>query len=69
MATFTPSNKSAQGSFANPSKDADTWVNIQHSDIEGVGFDVQTFDDPNTGFDQAGNVLLTSWTVINKEIG
>ena len=69
MATFTNNNKSSQSSFTLKNKDTDTWTNLQHSDLAGAGFDVQSFDNPNESFDQAGNVIITVWTVKNKETG
>ena len=69
MATFTDNIKSSQGTFTDKSKNTDTWSNVQHSDIIAAGFDVQTFDNPNNGFDTVGNTLITSWTKITKENG
>jgi len=67
MSTFNPISKSSQSSFSLPSKGSDTFANLSHSDIEGAGFDVQAFDDAFTGFDTPGNVILTVWSVQNKE--
>ncbi|MDE2098568.1 MAG: hypothetical protein KGL39_15040 [Patescibacteria group bacterium] len=69
MATFSNNSKSSQASFTTKIKDADTWTNLPHSDIEGFGFDVQTFDNAFETFDQTGNVLITQWSVENKETG
>jgi hypothetical protein len=69
MSTFTGKSKSSQSAFQKQNKDSSTWTNTKHSDIQGFGFDIQTFDNPNAGFDQTGNVLVTIWTVSNKEIG
>lgn len=68
MATFTNNSKSSQATFTTKSKDTDTWTNQQHSDIQGFGFDVQTFDSQFQTFDQTENILITTWSVKNKEI-
>lgn len=67
MDTFTNLAKSSQSSFTTTSKDTDTWTNLSHSDVLGFGFNVQTFDSATTGFDDAGNIIQTTWTTTPKD--
>jgi len=59
MATFTPASKSSPA----------TWTNQPHSDIEGAGFDEQTFDQSTFDETNTNNIIQTQWSNLNKEVG
>jgi hypothetical protein len=69
MANFSNGSKSSQASFTKQTKDTDSWTNLQHSNIEGAGMDIQVMDSTTEYMDQAGNILITNWTTLTKENG
>lgn len=66
---FSNTAKSSLATFSKISKDNATWTGLQHSDMISTGMDVQTMDSTISGMDSSGNLITTSWSVINKETG